>query len=416
MVFSNLPSTAVAAVALLASFGNALPTGLISKVKRDDSLKFSFGSEKVRGVNLGGWFVLEPWITPSIFEATPGNVVDEYTFCQTLGSDEAYSRLHDHWSNWITEGDFSTMKSYGINMVRIPIGYWSVSPIEGDPYVQGAYEWLGKAVSWAGENGIKVMIDLHGAPGSQNGFDNSGHKGAVKWTQGNTISQTHKALKKIKTDYASNPAVATIELVNEPMGPELDMNTIEQFYYDGWGDLKNSPVAMTIHDAFQGPDYWNGWGDGLWNVMVDTHHYEVFESDMLSMGIVDHVRSACDYGGEMASCNKWTVAGEWTGAMTDCAKWLNGRGTGARYDGTYEGSSYMGSCEGYSTGTVAGLSSEAKQNIKIFINAQMAAYEKAAGWIFWTWKTESAPEWDFQALAGAGIMPSLNSIDYSVCG
>lgn len=43
-------------------------------IKRD--LKFPYGDEKVRGVNLGGWFVLEPWITPSIFEATPDNVVD----------------------------------------------------------------------------------------------------------------------------------------------------------------------------------------------------------------------------------------------------------------------------------------------------------------------------------------------------
>lgn len=80
MFFSKLSSSAVAAVALLASVGNGLPAGLMSRVKRDDSLKFSFGSEKIRGVNLGGWFVLEPWITPSIFEATPGNVVDGQYF------------------------------------------------------------------------------------------------------------------------------------------------------------------------------------------------------------------------------------------------------------------------------------------------------------------------------------------------
>jgi glucan 1,3-beta-glucosidase len=40
----------------------------------------------------------------------------------------------------------------------------------------------------------------------------------------------------------------------------------------------------------------------------------------------------------------------------------------------------------------------------------MVAFEKADGWIFWTWKTESAPEWDFQALAGAGVIPSLDSL------
>lgn len=29
---------------------------------------FDYNGQKVRGVNTGGWFVLEPWITPSIFE------------------------------------------------------------------------------------------------------------------------------------------------------------------------------------------------------------------------------------------------------------------------------------------------------------------------------------------------------------
>jgi glucan 1,3-beta-glucosidase len=47
----------------------------MSKFNKRD-LRFNFGQDKVRGVNLGGWLVLEPWITPSIFEATPGNVVD----------------------------------------------------------------------------------------------------------------------------------------------------------------------------------------------------------------------------------------------------------------------------------------------------------------------------------------------------
>lgn len=47
----------------------------MSEVAKRD-LNFAFGQEKVRGVNLGGWLVLEPWITPSIFEATPDNVVD----------------------------------------------------------------------------------------------------------------------------------------------------------------------------------------------------------------------------------------------------------------------------------------------------------------------------------------------------
>ena len=80
MLFSRLPHSALAGAALLSSFGHALPAGLLSEIKRDDSLKFKFGNEKIRGVNLGGWFVLEPWITPSIFAATPDNVVDGECF------------------------------------------------------------------------------------------------------------------------------------------------------------------------------------------------------------------------------------------------------------------------------------------------------------------------------------------------
>lgn len=72
---------------------------------------------------------------------------------------------------------------------------------------------------------------------------------------------------------------------------------------------------------------------------------------------------------------------------TDCAKYLNGRGIGARYDGTYskdgESSYYIGSCEGKTEGSVEGLSPADKADIKTFIGAQMAAYEKASGWIFW---------------------------------
>jgi len=76
MIFSTKVTTsAVATAALLATFSNAAPARPLSGLSKRD-LPFDFGNDKVRGVNLGGWLVLEPWITPSIFEATPGNVVD----------------------------------------------------------------------------------------------------------------------------------------------------------------------------------------------------------------------------------------------------------------------------------------------------------------------------------------------------
>lgn len=73
MGLSKFSTAVLAAVALLPGFSSAAPAGLFSEAKRD--LKFDFNGDKIRGVNLGGWFVLEPWITPSLFEDQPDNVV-----------------------------------------------------------------------------------------------------------------------------------------------------------------------------------------------------------------------------------------------------------------------------------------------------------------------------------------------------
>jgi len=397
-------SSVIVTTASLISHALAAPSHL---KPRQDTLKFGYGSDKVRGVNLGGWFVLEPWITPSLFDALGGAAVDEWTYCATLGQAEAHNRLSNHWNTWITQSDFNAIAGAGLNHVRIPIGYWSVKPIDGDPYVQGAYDVLGQALDWASGAGLKVMIDLHGAPGSQNGFDNSGRYGGISWGSGDTVQQTLNVLNKIRDDHASHPAVAAIELLNEPLPPGADLNVIKQFYNDGWGDLENSGVAITEHDAFQGPASWNSFGAGETNILLDTHHYEVFDNSQVAMSPSEHVSTACAFGGQMrAVTGKWCISGEWTGALTDCAKYLNGYGKGARYDGSLNGATAVGSCAGLSTGSVAQFSDDLKSATRSFIEAQLDAYESAAGWIFWTWKTEQgAPGWDLGDLLTNGLFP-----------
>lgn len=59
---------------------------------------------------------------------------------------------------------------------------------------------------------LRVWIDLHGAPGSQNGFDNSGRKGDIEWQNDyNNIQRTLNVLSTITSRYGSHPAVAGIE-------------------------------------------------------------------------------------------------------------------------------------------------------------------------------------------------------------
>lgn len=56
-----------------------------------------------------------------------------------------------------------------LNHVRIPIGYWAFEVGPGEPYIQGQLPYLTEAIGWAGLHGLKVIVDLHGVPGSQNG-------------------------------------------------------------------------------------------------------------------------------------------------------------------------------------------------------------------------------------------------------
>ena len=86
----------------------------------DKRLAFDYNGNKVYGVNLGGWFVLEPWITPSMF--SDGSSKDEYELCKALGGN-ALSTMSNHWNSWITQGDFNKIAQAGLNHVRVPVGY-----------------------------------------------------------------------------------------------------------------------------------------------------------------------------------------------------------------------------------------------------------------------------------------------------
>lgn len=251
--------------------------------------------------------------------------------------------------------------------------------------------------------------------GSQNGFDNSGRLGAINWQKSDKgAKKTIKTIKALSERYAKFTDVVTaIQPVNEPMGSNnaLDMGQVKKYYYDAWGTVRdsNNDTAVVIHDAFQDMDnYWNGFmnaGSGVWNVILDTHQYQIFSDDQVAMSPSAHITAACKLGKKIRSTDKWTIVGEWTGGITDCAQWLNGKGKGARYDGTFPGSTKHGSCNGKYKGSVKALSAADKKNIRSFIEAQLDAYEQHTGWIFWTWKAESAPEWNMKALLADGLFP-----------
>ena len=127
---------------------------------------------EIKGVNLGNWLVLEKWMSSAIWTGTDAE--DEYYLPQGLSKEVYEARIKMHRAEYISERDFARIKKMGMNSVRIPVPYF----IYGDrpPFI-GCIEELDKAFSWAEKYDLKILIDLHTAPMSQNGFDNGGLSG-----------------------------------------------------------------------------------------------------------------------------------------------------------------------------------------------------------------------------------------------
>ena len=114
---------------------------------------------QLRGVNLGGWLVLEPWITPSLFYQFLGkneveSAMDLYSFCEVLGPEEGNRQLQRHWNTWLSAEHVESLAARGINSLRLPVGDWMFEPY--GPYVgctDGALDKADWLIETAGEYG-----------------------------------------------------------------------------------------------------------------------------------------------------------------------------------------------------------------------------------------------------------------------
>ncbi len=479
------------ALGVLGYDNSGLTTDELQSLQKRFQDYYNDGEVQVKGITIGGWLVTEPYITPSLYEtafthvnktlngtnsttfqnSTFGNysIVDEYTLCKELGYQNALTLLKDHYETFITEDDFAQIKENGFNLVRLPIGYWAwkknsndtsrynyVGNISyDDPYVSEGLQlqYLLKAIDWASKYELNVWIDLHGAPGSQNGFDNSGQRilyDDLGWLHADKTKPLTLAIWKdmfekfVRTNNYNGyntSSVVGLEIMNVPLGPKIGMRNIAQSYYEAFDMFKtaeaennnpqNDNLTFVIHDAFQSIGYWNlhlnpdyrNVSNQYYNltnvtynsqsVLVDHHHYEVFTDFQLKNNQYNRIMDIINYGDSISKELDFhpAVVGEWSGAITDCARWVNGIGIGARYDGSYykttafqSDSPPNGTC--ISQNDISTWSESYKTRVRQFIEAQLATYSaKTTGWIFWNWKTENAAEWDYLKLKENNLFP-----------
>ncbi|KAK6203105.1 glycoside hydrolase superfamily [Scheffersomyces amazonensis] len=373
--------------------------------------------DKIYGVSLGGWLVAEPWITPSLFDNIYKQYgiqpVDEHTLATILGKEMTQQYMENHWKTFYTEQDFIEIKSLGLNLVRIPIGYWAFGLLPGDPYVQGQEKYLINALNWCEKYGLQVLLDIHGMPGSQNGFDNSGLRtNNPAWLKvPENLQLSYQILDYIFKTYGGpqySSVINSIEVVNEPFAPIIDPAKVADFYTQTYNKAASSNVIPDIiyHDGFMGFGYWNWFmsNSPKGSVIIDHHLYEIFSPNQISMNIDEHLSNVMTQGNQMAQELHPRIVGEFSGALTDCTRYINGVGNGARYNGTFQTNFVTGSCANHTDFNK--WSPELIENTKKFLVAQFYTYETHSnGWIFWCFKTEDAIEWDFKRLASLNMLP-----------
>ena len=173
----------------------------------------------LRGVNLGGWLVMEGWMTP--MDST-GLLPDDHSVLQTLdirfGVATEQSLIQTYQNTWITTNDLDNIRAMGMNLVRLPVWWGDFETLSG-AWRSDAFNQMDWLITNAWQRGLYTIIDLHGVPGGQSTDQSTGWENQNQyWTNGGDQSQTVLIWQNIASHYAGNPAVAGYDLINEPQG------------------------------------------------------------------------------------------------------------------------------------------------------------------------------------------------------
>lgn len=330
---------------------------------------------KIRGVNIGNWLVLERWMHPELFKGLSAE--DETQFCTELGS-EMTERLKIHRESYITFEDFKWIAEAGLNSVRIPVPYWIFGEVE--PYV-GSIEYLDTAMEWGQKLGLKILLDLHTVPGSQNGFDNGGLIGVCQWhTDPENINKSVDVIERLSERYKGSSSLWGMQLLNEPRW-DVPMDILRDYYIRAYAASRkhlDSDVAVVFHDGFrlkewkdfmQGPEYKN--------VILDTHFYQCFADEDRNLNMAQHLNKVLtERTADIAEMSQYfkIIIGEWSLGIdpTHPFKDLNKAAVDAA--------------------------------TRAYGGAQIIAYENAEGWYFWSYKliNNDMLTWDYRRCCEKG--------------
>lgn len=327
-------------------------------------------TKPLNGVNLGGWLVLEKWMTPSVFKGS--KALNEYELSRTDKGKEAIRRHHE---TFITEKDIIWLKNHHIEIVRVPVGYWVLEGADGYVEAKKQLDWLFKVTK---KHKIKILLCLHAAPGAQNNNDHSGsgRPGPVGWYRSNNRRRTRQVLLRLAKYYKNYRHLWGLELLNEPVAMTQKQRR-QMWWWVNWTKLRlrlilPKRVKIVYSDCYD-PRYWQHrvWGGAV----MDMHHYQCFSPlDKKRKKYNEHqlFLEKCDYQYTQLSRTQPYIIGEWSATLP----W--------------------------------GVANEIEA--KKYISRQLGAFRCAEAQFFWNYKTEADDTWNYRSLVERGYFEDISPL------
>ena len=178
----------------------------------------------LKGANFGNWFVQEPWMTVSAINGSFANMfgyiqrdsIEAFKNNPNL-NEKQIEELNDLYiDTYIKEEDFKQLKVLGFNVVRINFTCYNLTS-DGYHINPKFFNKLDWAIDMAKKYDLYVILDNHGAIGSQNSDNHSGDNTHYE-LYGNKKNEdaTIEVWKFIASRYKDNKTVIIYDLLNEP--------------------------------------------------------------------------------------------------------------------------------------------------------------------------------------------------------
>ncbi|KAK9326040.1 glycoside hydrolase superfamily [Lipomyces orientalis] len=343
------------------------------------------------GTNIGGWFMLEKWLAPSLHSSNKSSDDSELAAVSAsvkdIGLDRTRAKWDHHYDSFLNDEDWTWLAKAHVNAIRVPLGYYVLGAafVRGTPFVEvaGVYEnaWAKYKgmLELARTHNIGVLVDLHAVPGGANADSHSGVSGGGKFFSSSLhVSLALECIEYIAREVKDYDNVIGIQVVNEASYGAA----AEKYYVHAAQKIREIDPTQIIVIS-------DGWDRGKYaefvkdkpGMLVDTHVYKCFsEADK------------CNAPNQLvaAAAMEWLdttmIVGEFSCTL-DTQTWNRvSKSDRAKFRAEYG---------------------------RVQFNRFA---QNSAGFYFWTFKFEqgSGGEWDYREMVNSGCIPIYERTKHKV--